>query len=146
VLYRLGLGRLLGHRFLLLEHRGRRSGKTRHTVIEVIDRDIGRGSFFVVSAWGTKADWYQNALAAPSVRVKTGSKDFRASAATVAAQQAELHLRNYAHAHPAAFRELGSLLVGVSTRDTEETVRRFSTTMPVVEFVPQSSDTHTGAA
>ena len=35
-LYRLDLGRLLGHRFLLLVHRGRKSGLLRETVLEVI--------------------------------------------------------------------------------------------------------------
>ncbi len=32
--YRIGLGGLLGRRFLLLEHVGRRSGLPRHTVID----------------------------------------------------------------------------------------------------------------
>jgi hypothetical protein len=34
-LYRLDLGRLLGHRFLLLVHRGRESGLLRETALEV---------------------------------------------------------------------------------------------------------------
>ena len=36
-LYRCGGGRLLGHRFLLLIHVGRRSGLRRHTILEVIE-------------------------------------------------------------------------------------------------------------
>jgi hypothetical protein len=39
LLYWLGLGWLLGHRFLLLTHRGRVSGQVRHTVLEVIRHD-----------------------------------------------------------------------------------------------------------
>jgi hypothetical protein len=35
-LYRLRLGGLLGHRFLLLTHRGRKSGLTRRTPLEVL--------------------------------------------------------------------------------------------------------------
>jgi hypothetical protein len=35
-LYRLDLGRLLGHRFLLLVHRGRESGLLRETLLEVL--------------------------------------------------------------------------------------------------------------
>jgi deazaflavin-dependent oxidoreductase (nitroreductase family) len=146
VLYQLGLGELLGYRFLLLEHRGRRSGKTRRTVIEVIDRDPQRASFFVVSAWGRRADWYLNLLSEPSVRVRVGTRDFRATAIPIAAHEAELHLRSYAKAHPAAFRELGSLLVGAPSRDIEETLRRFAETMPVVELAPQSAAPTRGAA
>jgi hypothetical protein len=33
LLYRLGLGWIFGHRFLLLTHKGRRSGKVRQTVL-----------------------------------------------------------------------------------------------------------------
>jgi hypothetical protein len=36
-LYRLHLGWLLGHRFLLLTHTGRRSGLRRQTVLEVME-------------------------------------------------------------------------------------------------------------
>jgi deazaflavin-dependent oxidoreductase (nitroreductase family) len=136
LLYKVGLGALLGYRFLQLEHRGRNSGKLRRTVIEVVDRDPQRGSFFVVSAWGSKADWYRNVLKEPSVRVKSGRLDFKAVATPVPAAEAERHMRNYAKAHPAAFRELGSLLVGGSSRDVEDTIRRFVDNMPVVEFVP----------
>jgi deazaflavin-dependent oxidoreductase (nitroreductase family) len=136
LLYRLGLGRILGSRFLELEHRGCRSGAVRRAVIEVIDHDPRRGSFFVVSAWGTKADWYRNILANPSVRITVSSSHFAALAATVTPQEAEIRLRNYARTHPRAFQELGSLLVGESSRDVDSTIRRFVETMPVVEFVP----------
>lgn len=42
LLYRLGLGRLLGRRFLLLEHRGRTTGRLRRTPLEVVRWDAGR--------------------------------------------------------------------------------------------------------
>ena len=53
-IYRLRLGWLLGHRFLLLTHQGRKTGKIRHTVLEVIRYDkSGRralaASFRIVS-------------------------------------------------------------------------------------------------
>ena len=38
-LYRLGLGQLLGHRFMLLTHRGRRSGRVYQTALEVVRYD-----------------------------------------------------------------------------------------------------------
>ena len=149
LLYRLGLGRLLGVRFLLLEHRGRRSGTRRRTVIEVVDVDPGRGSYLVVSAWGKKADSYRNVSADPAVTIAVSNQRFTAAARTVTTEEAEIHLRNYANRHPIAFRELGSLLVGEASRDAEETIRRFLETMPVVEFTPSGRghpDPDTGAA
>ena len=55
-LYRLDLGRLLGHRFLLLVHRGRKSGLLRETVLEVLLHDPATNESVVLSAWGEKAD------------------------------------------------------------------------------------------
>jgi hypothetical protein len=55
-LYRLDLlGRLLGHRFLLLVHRRRESGLLRETVLEVLLHDPSTREGVVLSAWGRKA-------------------------------------------------------------------------------------------
>ena len=139
LLYRLGLGRLLGNRFLLLEQRGRRSGKIRRTIVEVVDFDPERASYVVVSAWGVKADWYRNLAADPAVTVSVSNKRFLALARIVTPEEAEFHLRNYAKRHPRAFRDLGSLLVGETSRDVDETIRRFVQSMPTVEITPLGS-------
>jgi hypothetical protein len=52
-LYYLGLGRLLGHRFMLLTHCGRRSGRTFQTVLEVVQYDPRTQESVVCSGWGT---------------------------------------------------------------------------------------------
>jgi hypothetical protein len=51
-LYRHDLGWLMGHRVLLLTHRGRKSGRVRRTPLEVIRYDSVSGESIVVSAWG----------------------------------------------------------------------------------------------
>ncbi|MGH3811135.1 MAG: nitroreductase family deazaflavin-dependent oxidoreductase [Pseudonocardiaceae bacterium] len=66
-LLRNGFGWLLGPRFLLLEHIGRRSGQPRHVVLEVIDR--AAGGWYVVSAYGERAQWLRNIRRQPRVRV-----------------------------------------------------------------------------
>ncbi|MQA16779.1 MAG: nitroreductase family deazaflavin-dependent oxidoreductase, partial [Pseudonocardiaceae bacterium] len=65
-LLRRGFGWLLGPRFLLLEHIGRRTGLARYAVLEVVDR--GRGEWYVVAAYGPRAQWYRNVLRQPRVR------------------------------------------------------------------------------
>ncbi len=44
-LYAFGLGKVLGHRFLLFVHRGRNSGLLRETVLEVVRYDPASGGF-----------------------------------------------------------------------------------------------------
>ena len=53
-LFRLGLGRLFGQRLLLLNHTGRITGKSRHTVLEVVDHDSADDSYVVASGGGRK--------------------------------------------------------------------------------------------
>jgi deazaflavin-dependent oxidoreductase (nitroreductase family) len=63
-LYDAGAGRLLGHRFLLLVHRGRRSGRAYATVLEVLAWDRAGGEAVVLSGFGPRAQWLRNVVAA----------------------------------------------------------------------------------
>ena len=55
-LYRYRFGWLLGHRFLLLTHRGRKTGRVHQTVLEVIAYDSATRESIVLSGWGERAD------------------------------------------------------------------------------------------
>jgi hypothetical protein len=52
-----GLGWLLGRQFLVITHRGRRSGLTRRTGVMVLNEDPRTGEL-CVAAGSLKADWY----------------------------------------------------------------------------------------
>ncbi|MCU0514667.1 MAG: nitroreductase family deazaflavin-dependent oxidoreductase [Anaerolineae bacterium] len=80
-LYRLGLGWLVGlSPFIVLTTRGRSSGQARHVVLEW--RRHGR-KYYVISAFGTRPHWYQNALAHPCVTIQSGRRALRARAVPV---------------------------------------------------------------
>jgi deazaflavin-dependent oxidoreductase (nitroreductase family) len=111
-LYRFGLGWLLGRRFLMVEHRGRRTGKPRYAVLEVVRHDHLADSYVVASGWGRKADWYRNVRLTPEVRVTVGVRRFDARALPLPIAEATRELCEYARAHPAAFRALAGVLLG----------------------------------
>lgn len=69
ILYRLGLGRLIGGVVLLLTTRGRTTGQRRVTPLQYERVD---GAILVASVRGTKADWYRNILADPVVELMIG--------------------------------------------------------------------------
>lgn len=71
ILYRLGLGWLLGKRFMRITHVGRRSGKVYHSVLVVLRYDEQTRAMMVVSPWNT-SNWYRNIQAAPALEVQTG--------------------------------------------------------------------------
>ncbi len=57
-LYQARLGFLLGRRFVMIEHRGRRSGCRYRTVVEVAGRR--NGEVICASGTGPRSDWYRN--------------------------------------------------------------------------------------
>ena len=63
-IYAAGAGRVLGHRFLLLVHRGRRSGRDHRTVLEVIEWRPAEREAIVMSGFGPRAQWLRNVAAA----------------------------------------------------------------------------------
>lgn len=71
LLYRLGLGGVLGHQFLLLTHAGRRTGRVHETVLKVLRYDPATRESVVASAWGPEADWYRNIQRRPALAVRS---------------------------------------------------------------------------
>lgn len=113
-LYRLGLGGLLGRRFLLLQHVGRKTGLPRRTVLEVVGSE--EGAPIVVSGFGERSDWLRNTVARPEVRVTWGRRSFDARARVMGIEEAVAVFDDYRRRHPRAARLLGGAL-GVSALD-----------------------------
>jgi deazaflavin-dependent oxidoreductase (nitroreductase family) len=72
LIYRAGLGHLLGKRFLLLVHRGRKSGLERRVVLEVIHYEAKPTYAAVLSGWGKRSQWFRNIEASPPLAVWIG--------------------------------------------------------------------------
>ncbi len=98
-LYRLGLGWLFGHRFMMLTHVGRRSRKVYRTILAVLRFDRPTREIVTISAW-TGSDWYKNIQALPALEVETGFTRYVPSFRTLPpAELAELFLE-YRDQHP----------------------------------------------
>lgn len=67
ILWRLGLGPLLGRGMLLITHTGRVSGLPRRTMVEYHVMD---GTRYAPCAFGPRAQWYRNIQADPLVTVQ----------------------------------------------------------------------------
>ena len=112
VLYRFGLGGVLGRRFLLLEHTGRRSGLPRLTVLEVVGVGEG-GAPIVVSGFGSRSQWCLNVSAKPEVWFTQGRTRVQATTLRVSTEESTAVLERYRIDHPRAAKVLGSA-IGVS--------------------------------
>lgn len=134
-LYRLGLGGLLGERFLLINHIGRKSGKLRQAVVEVVYHVPETGVYVVASGYGEKADWYQNLMAHPEVTIQVGRKCILSRAERLSLPQATEVMLDYNRRHPTTLRTLAGIL-GYHTDGSEADVRFFAEVIPIVALVP----------
>lgn len=131
-LYRLGLGWLLGDRFLMLTHIGRKSGQPRQTVLEVLRHDRASDTYIVASGWGERADWLRNIKRRPNVLVQSGGRRLEAIAERLSPEAAADELLSYARRYPHAFRAISKLLSGQELDGSAESCRLLAAAAPLV--------------
>ena len=137
-LYAAHAGRLLGHRFLLLVHRGRRSGRPYATVLEVLAWDGATQEAVVMSGFGRQAQWYRNVMAAGTAEIEIAGERWPArlralepaeGADVLAAYEARNRL-----ARPLVRRVL-SRLAGLDYDGSQAARRELVARLPLLAFV-----------
>jgi len=136
-LYRLKLGWLLGRRFLLLVHRGRKSGKARSTVLEVLRYEPSTDRCVIASGWGTRSQWYRNVVRNPKVRFTIGLREREGRVTQLPVERAEQELRGYGARHPASLRQLTRMMIGEAFDGSPGQYRRLAAQVPVLELTPE---------
>ena len=138
-LYRRGMGRALGRRFLQLTHVGRKSGAEHTVVLEVLTYDRETGEAVVISGFGEGAQWLRNLRANGEARISFGRTPRRAEIRMLDADEAvdvmTRYERRYGLVRPLLRRTL-SLLGGFDYRGTDEDRRRLVEKLPLVAFLP----------
>jgi deazaflavin-dependent oxidoreductase (nitroreductase family) len=104
--YRLGFGWMLGGRFLLLNHVGRKSGLPRQAVLEVAGHDAQKDTYTVASGFGANSDWYQNVLKTPDVTIQVGRKQVAVRARPLYPDESGQVMVDYARRNPTAAKSL----------------------------------------
>lgn len=138
-LYRLGFGRLLGKRFLLLWHIGRRTGRAHATVLEVVQSDPADGSYVVAAAWGAGCDWVRNLRAHPQTSIAVAGRTIMVHAVELPTEQAAGILSQYAHSNPLAARAL-AVLFGLPAPNHPGAWDSLAGRIPLIQFSPATID------
>ncbi|MGC2239816.1 MAG: nitroreductase family deazaflavin-dependent oxidoreductase [Acidimicrobiia bacterium] len=131
-LYRARLGFLLGKRFCMIEHRGRKTGRMRRTILEVVARS--GGSIYVAAAWGRKAEWLKNLEADPHVVVHSAGSRYETKAIVIDHNRAHTILSDYADHHPKTLRSLARFMLEDPGSTVEQSIERIATSVPIVEL------------
>lgn len=125
-MYRAGLGRLLGSRFVMIEHLGRKSGEPRYAVVEIVERE-GR-ALRVASGFGTRAQWYRNLRANGVAYLSTGGvRRERVAVNLLDDEASEAVLDRYRRTRPDAWQRLKNAMDLAQGGDAR---------IPIVEFTP----------
>jgi deazaflavin-dependent oxidoreductase (nitroreductase family) len=135
MLYRIGLGGLMPMQ-LLLTTVGRKSGRPRQAVVDVLRHDAATDAYYVVSAYGARSDWYRNLQANPAVRVQVRWRRFAARATILPQDEAEELLLDYWR-HHRLYARVTMRLVGLKAA-TEEEVRAAAGQLRVVAIQPEA--------
>lgn len=142
VVYDVGAGRLFGHRFLLLTHRGRRSGRRYRTMLEVLSWDPAKREAVVMSGLGRHSDWYRNVLADGAEEIRISRLRFHPTARALEVEEAVPILAAYERRNRIAaplVRAILSRLAGFPYDGSEAARRKLVATLPLVAFQPRSS-------
>ena len=139
-LYRCRCGWLLGHRFLMLHHVGRRSGHPRRTVLEVIQYREDGPEVVVISAFGPNAGWLRNIEAARVADIRIGANHFAAVHRRLGQDEAVEVLADYERRNrliAPIIRRVLSWLLGWRYDGSEEHRRRLVAQLPAIAFRPR---------
>jgi deazaflavin-dependent oxidoreductase (nitroreductase family) len=120
--FRAGLGWLFGSRIILLEHVGRKSGLTRHSCVEVVDRDDDGMTLTIVSGYGVRAQWYQNLRARPDIEIRTNRARRAVHAELLSPEDGADAMVSYARRYPKMAPQLMKLC-GAHTEGSEADYR-----------------------
>ncbi|MFE6417232.1 nitroreductase family deazaflavin-dependent oxidoreductase [Streptomyces rochei] len=133
LLFRAGLGPLLGRRFLLLHHVGRISGNDRRVVLEAVAYEAPYRSWTVASGFGRRSDWYRNLRAQPKTVVQFGNRHHAVTAHFLAPHEGADIMTRYGLRHPRTARRLCAYL-GLPADGTESALREAGRMIPFVRL------------
>jgi deazaflavin-dependent oxidoreductase (nitroreductase family) len=121
-LHKMGLGgweRLIGAQWMFITTIGRKTGKRRETMVDVMDYDKAADTYYIEAAYGARADWYKNIQANPTFEAQVGRRKFKAHAGALSTDGAGELLVQFFRAKPAYTRSVMAM-AGLKFKNEEE--------------------------
>jgi len=137
-LYKIGFGgfeRIIGAEWMLLTTIGRKSGKPRQTMVDILDYDKDADTYYIEAAYGARADWYKNIQANPLFEAQVGRRKFKARAGELTADNAADKLVQFYRRKPAYTRSVMAM-VGMKFED-EDGLRAVAKNLTLLVVKPE---------
>jgi deazaflavin-dependent oxidoreductase (nitroreductase family) len=129
LLYRLGLGKVIGKYILIISTVGRKSGKVRRTPIEYYQKgDL----IYAISGFEKKTDWYRNILAHPYATLQNNQGIHRVFARRPETEAEWQGALEYLTKSPVSILSIPEVINNLDDPEVREQVRKW----PVILFEP----------
>jgi deazaflavin-dependent oxidoreductase (nitroreductase family) len=141
ILYERRMGWVLGHRFLMLTHRGRRTGRLHRTVLEVLNWDPETHEAVVMSGFGPQSHWYQNILSGGASEVAIAGERWQPELIRLPFDEAASFVADYERRNRLVMpivRRVLSRLAGFRYDGSNAARRRLVATLPLIALRPAS--------
>jgi deazaflavin-dependent oxidoreductase (nitroreductase family) len=140
-LHKLGFGgweRMIGAQWMLLTTVGRKSGRTREAMVDVMDYDKAADTYYIEAAYGARADWFRNIQANPCFEAQVGRRKFHARAETLTNENAGEMIVKFYRKKPAYTRSVMAM-VGLKF-EGEDQLRALGSKLTLLAVKPEKVD------
>lgn len=137
VIARLGFAgweRLIGVEWMLLKTTGRKSGKKRYSMVDVLVHDEKTDTYFIEVGFGRKSDWYRNIQSTPLFEAQVGRRKFHASAEELPSKRTADVMLEFIHRRPQYAKSVLKMVDITFTNDEE--LRRMATLWMILAVHP----------
>ena len=120
--HKIGFGgweRLIGAQWMLIATTGRKTGKRREAMVDVMDYNKATDTYYIEAAYGSRADWYKNIKSNPAFEAQVGRRKFKARAEELAENDTGEMLVQFFRRKPAYTRSVMAM-VGMTFKDEDE--------------------------
>ena len=136
--HKMGLGgweKMIGAEWMLIATTGRKTGKRRETMVDVMDYDKSSDTYYIEAAYGARADWYKNIQSHPVFEAQVGRRKFHARAAPLSSADTGEMLVQFFRRKPAYTRSVMAM-VGMKFKDEDE-LRTLGSTLTLLAVHPE---------
>lgn len=141
LLHKIGLGgweKIIGAEWMLIATTGRKTGKRRETLVDVMDYDKANDVYYIEAAYGARADWYRNIKKTPVFEAQVGRRKFKAAANELDEKNIGEMLVRFFRRKPAYTRSVMAM-VGMKFKDEDE-LREMGKRLTLLAVKPLSRD------
>ena len=104
---------------MLITTTGRKSGKPRQVLVDVMKYDKETNTYYVEAAYGARADWVRNIHTNPVFQAQVGRRKFAARAVVLSPEETGKKIVDFYRRRP-AYTKAVTAMIGLKFKDETE--------------------------